>query len=209
MSWTSVSKVVSASVAARVVEQPDREYNFVLLRDSLEEDHTYVRLTDDANVTNGFEFNYDLCKEQNAGKGNIWTVTTDVIPVAGNSMPKPVQTTVVPVGVKVVANGEYTLAMPEGTNGEDVILIDNAYGTRTNLGLMPYTVTLTAGTYEGRFALEFAPIQDSPTSLENDGLSRSDELNDANDDVRKVFVGGRLYIIREGKVYDAAGQRIE
>ncbi len=207
MHWSQVS--TPSSVAARLTEIPDREFQLALIRENEEQDHTYVRLTDDASVSNRFEFNYDLSKEYNAGRGNIWTVTADTVEVAGNSMPKPLQTTLVPVGVKVVANGDYTLAMPEGTNGEDVFLIDNAYGTRTNLGLMPYTVTLTAGTYEGRFVLEFAPIQDSPTSLENDGLSRSDELNDANDDVRKVFVGGRLYIIRDGKVYDAAGQRIE
>ena len=207
--WTDVTNTVPASVAARLTETIERDFQLSLIRDSIEEDQTLVRLTDDENVTNRFEFNYDLSKEYNAGKGNIWTVTADTVEVAGNSMPKPLQTTVVPVGIKVVANGEYTLSMPEGTNGEDVYLIDNAYGTRTNLGLMPYTVTLTAGTYEGRFALEFGPIQDSPTSLENDGLSRSDELNDANDDARKVFVGGRLYIIRDGKVYDAAGQRVE
>ena len=209
INWDTRTASVPSSVAARTQTTADRDYKLVLMRESEEEDHTLLRLTDDAAVTNRFEFNYDLCKEYNAGRGNIWTVTADTVEVAGNSMPKPVQTTVVPVGVKVVANGEYTFSMPEGTNGENVVLIDNAYGTRTNLGLMPYTVTLTAGTYEGRFALEFAPIQDSPTSLENDGLSRSDELNDANDDVRKVFVGGRLYIIHDGKVYDAAGQRVE
>ncbi len=208
MEWMNVSNV-PASVAARKTKTIDYNFSLSILRDSIEEDHTYVRLTDDEGITNAFEFNYDLCKEQNGGKANIWTVTTDVIPVAGNSMPKPVQTTLVPVGVKVVANGEYTFSMPEGTNGEDVFLIDNAYGTRTNLGLIPYTVTLTAGTYDSRFALEFGPIQETATGVENDGLSRSDELNDANDDVRKVFVGGRLYIIRDGKVYDAAGQRIE
>ncbi|MBQ9426803.1 MAG: hypothetical protein IJU36_04150 [Paludibacteraceae bacterium] len=205
--WTSVTNTVPASVAARLNETHDRNYSLALMRESEEEDHTLLRLTDDANVSNRFEFNYDLSKEYNAGRGNIWTVTADTVEVAGNSMPKPVQTTVVPVGVKVVANGEYTLAMPEGTNGEDVYLIDNAYGTRTNLGLMPYTVTLTAGNYEGRFALEFAPIQDSPTSLENDANANANA--NANADVRKVFVGGRLYIIRDGKVYDAAGQRIE
>ena len=207
MHWSAVTN--HASVAARITEMPDRKYSLALNFGEEEHDRTLLRLTDEEGATNRFEFNYDLSKEYNAGRGNIWTVTADTVEVAGNSMPKPVQTTVVPVGVKVVAGGEYTLAMPEGTNGEDVYLIDNAYGTRTNLGLMPYTVTLTAGTYDSRFALEFAPIQDSPTSLENDGLSRSDELNDAIDTVRKVFVGGRLYILRDGKVYDAAGQRIE
>ncbi|MBQ9426081.1 MAG: InlB B-repeat-containing protein [Paludibacteraceae bacterium] len=200
--WTSVANSAAPErhIAAQTTETPDVEYFLSLTRDGVFKDRTYIRLSDDENVTDAFEFNHDLSKEYNFGE-NIWTITTNGVQVAGNSMPKPLQTTVVPVGVKVVANGEYTLAMPEGTNGEDVFLIDNAYGTRTNLGLMPYTVTLTAGTYEGRFVLELCPIQDSPTSLENDA--------NADADVRKVFVGGRLYIIRDGKVYDAAGQRVE
>ena len=200
LSWTDVTNAEPAGVAARLAETPDREYNLQLMLDNEEQDHTYVRLTDDASVSNRFEFNYDLSKEYNGGRGNIWTVTADTVEVAGNSMPKPVQTTVVPVGVKVVANGEYTFSMPEGTNGENVVLIDNAYGTRTNLGLMPYTVTLTAGTYE------FGPIQDAPTGIEQ---MSTVNYQLSTEEVRKVFVGGRLYIIRDGKVYDAAGQRVE
>ncbi|MBQ9427405.1 MAG: hypothetical protein IJU36_07220 [Paludibacteraceae bacterium] len=207
LTWAYVNQAEPASIAARLAETPDREYKLVLQGEERTEDQTFVRLTDETAVSNRFEFNQDLSKEYNAGRGNIWTVTADTVEVAGNSMPKPLQTTLVPVGVKVVANGEYTLTMPEGTNGEDVYLIDNAYGTRTNLGLMPYTVTLTAGTYDSRFALEFAPIQDSPTSLENDANANANA--NANADVRKVFVGGRLYIIRDSKVYDAAGQRVE
>ena len=208
ISWTNAT--TPSSVAARKSEISNLEFRLALQRDDEMEDQTFIRLTDDEAVTPSFEFNYDLCKEFNGGKANVYTIIDNYLQAAANCQPlSKTASTIVPVGVKVVANGEYTLAMPEGTNGEDVYLIDNAYGTRTNLGLMPYTVTLTAGTYDSRFALEFGPIQDSPTSLENDGLSRSDELNDANDDVRKVFVGGRLYIIRDGKVYDAAGQRVE
>ena len=204
MHWSAVTN--HASVAARITETPDKEYKLVLSIGEEEQDKAMLRLTDKEGVTNRFEFNQDLSKEYNAGKANIWTVTADTVEVAGNSMPKPVQTTVVPVGVKVVANGEYTFSMPEGTNGENVVLIDNAYGTRTNLGLMPYTVTLTAGTYDSRFALEFGPIQDAPTGIEQ---MSTVNYQLSTEEVRKVFVGGRLYIIRDGKVYDAAGQRVE
>ncbi len=205
ITWAAASSTTS-SVAARLAEAPDREYKLVLQGEERTEDQTFVRLTDETAVSNRFEFNYDLCKEYNAGRGNIWTVTTDTVEVAGNSMPKPVQTIVVPVGVKVVANGEYTFSMPEGTNGEDVFLIDNAYGTRTNLGLTDYTVTLTSGTYDGRFALEFGPIQDAPTGIEQ---MSTVNYQLSTEEVRKVFVGGRLYIIRDGKVFDATGHRVE
>ncbi len=205
ISWSSVT-TPSASIAARMTETPDREYELALLREDDEQDHTFVRLTDDVNVSTGFEFNYDLSKEMNRNRGNIWTVTADTVQVAGNSQPHPLTTTIVPVGVKIAANGEYTFSMPEGTNGGDVWLIDNANNLRTNLGLMDYTVNLTTGTYEGRFSLEF-PVQNVVTEIEN--AANANANANADDAVRKVFVGGQLYIIRDGVIYNASGARVQ
>ena len=171
-------------------------------------------MTDDANVTTGFEFNYDLSKEMNKNRANIYTListTIDSVPsiteAAANVQPHPLTTTIVPVGVKIVANGEYTFSMPEGTNGGDVWLIDNANSSRTNLGLMDYTVNLTAGTYEGRFSLEF-PVQNVVTDIEN-AANANANANANADAVRKVFVGGQLYIIRDGVIYNASGARVQ
>ncbi len=201
--WEQIPTTSVTAVAARMTELPDRNFNLVLKLNDEEQDHTYVRLTDDANVSTAFEFNYDLCKEKNGGKGNIWTVTSDDIEVAGNSQPHPLTTTIVPVGVKIAANGEYTFSMPEGTNGGDVWLIDNVNSSRTNLGLMDYTVNLTTGTYEGRFSLEF-PVQNVVTDIENAANANAN----ANTEARKVFIGGRLYILRDGKTYDATGAQV-
>jgi hypothetical protein len=114
------------------------------------------------------------------------------------------QTTVVPVGVKTTAAGEYTFAMPEGTNGVSVVLIDNIAGTRTNLALSDYTVSLSKGDLSDRFMLEIAPIKQMPTDIEN---VQGGDVQGTK--VRKVMVDGILYIVKDGKVFDAHGSRVK
>ena len=87
--------------------------------------------------------------------------------------------------------------MPDGTHGVSVILIDNIAGTRTNLGLLDYTAYLEAGQTDGRFSLEIAPIQQMPTDIE--------AVSDQHSAVRKVMIDGILYIVKDGKVFDARG----
>jgi hypothetical protein len=113
------------------------------------------------------------------------------------------QTTIVPVGVKTVAEGEYTFSIPEGTYGVGITLIDNGTGARTNLGLMDYTVNLSEGQIDNRFLLEISPIVQSPTGIENT------EHGTQNTEARKVMIDGILYIVKDGKVYDATGRKIE
>ena len=121
--------------------------------------------------------------------------------VAGNVKPIRTETTIVPVGVKIATTGEYTFSMPEGTNGVGVILVDNIAGTRTNLALEDYTVNLTQGNIDNRFMLEISPIVQSPTDIEQTS-------SDSKDGVRKVIVDGILYIVKDGVVFDAQGNRV-
>lgn len=208
ISWTNLSRPATpASVAARPVNMehmPEEvTYRLQLLKGETEEDRTYVRFSENEGVTEAFDFNQDLSKENKKG-GNIWTVTGDAIPVAGNSLPMSEQTTVVPVGVKIAADGEYTFAMPDGTNGTDVTLIDNETGTRTSLGLTDYTVTFGKGDYRDRFYLEISPVKNIPTGMEN---VQGDNVQDAK--ARKVLIDGLLYIVNDGQVFDARGNKVQ
>ena len=159
-------------------------------------DQTYVRLSEADGVTNEFDFGQDMSKEFNAG-ANIYTFI-GYEQVAGNSMPFSNQTTTVPVGVQIADGGEYTFAMPDGTNGVGVVLVDNVANTRTNLALEDYTINLAAGQYDERFVLEISPIVNTPTSVET-------VSGDGKKNIRKMMVDGVLYIVRDGKVFDARG----
>jgi len=210
----NVTWSTSVSPAAAPNRNPDApqdtEYRLELRQNDVAVDQAFVRMSDDEHVTTGFDFNYDMSKEFNKNKANIYTMVTtmmedgpSVTQTAGNTLPLTEQTTVVPVGVKIVANGDYTFAIPEGTNGVGVTLIDNETGIRTSLSALDYTINLPAGTYNERFVLEISPIRPISTDLENT------EYRIQNTDVRKVLIDNILYIVKDGVMYDARGSRVQ
>ena len=164
-------------------------------------DQTFVQLQQEG-ATPEFDMNLDLTKIINSG-ANIYTlVGNSRIQTAGNALPMD-EAMVVPVGVKIDAEGEYTFRMPDGTEGMVVELVDYETNNRTNLLLSDYIVTLPKGTSENRFALHIQPQKDVVTSLENigEGVNNGEAVN-------KYLIDGKLIIrTADGVLYDAQGKR--
>ena len=205
VTWTARSGSPAGIVASKTyAEQPSKvEFRLELQQDSAMIDRTFVALSNDEETSAGFRFGEDLTKEFNANKANIYTFIADEATAAGNTLPMSDQTTIVPVGVDIKTNGDYTFAIPDGTSGVGVTLIDTENNIRTSLSALSYTVNLTAGTHDGRFLLEIAPIQQTPTDI--------DLINGENGEngVRKMLIDQQMYIIRDGKIYDARGARVQ
>jgi hypothetical protein len=204
--WTLASATPSSIVARRTyAEEPENvEFRLELQQNDKMIDQTFVKMSNDEDVSANFAFGEDMDKEFNAGKANVYTFIEGYIPTAGNTLPMSDETTIVPVGVKITSTGEYTFAIPEGTEGIGVTLIDNVANTRTNLSALDYTVNLTAGTHDGRFLLEISPIHNAPTDIEavtGDGLPANG--------ARKVLIDGILYIVKGDKLYDVRGTMIK
>ena len=203
VTWqTSVTP--SSIVARKTYEETPKDVEFCLEIQEGDKmlDRTYVRMSEDDEVSANFAFNEDMSKDINGRKANIYTLTADNVAVAGNTMPVSDETISVPVNVKVRETSDFTFSISEGTNGTGVILVDNETGARTSLSALDYTVTLEPGMYSGRFLLEISPVQGITTDME----SISDSPNDS---VRKILIDGLLYIVRDGKIYDARGIRVE
>lgn len=208
LDWGAVNGIVHpASIVARrsnAANEQSCEFNLNMTKSGKEMDHTYVRLTNKDGVTEGFDFGQDLSKEINAYTANIYTLI-GYEKAAANSMPlNNAETTTIPVGVKLAQGGEYTFAMPDGTHGVGVTLIDNETGIRTSLSALDYTINLNAGTYDSRFVLEISPVAQTPTGVEEVAGNESQLTN-----ARKVMIDGTLYIVKDGKVFDARGSRVE
>ncbi|MCR5533384.1 MAG: InlB B-repeat-containing protein [Paludibacteraceae bacterium] len=166
-------------------------------------DRTFVRFSDDDEVSADFAFNEDMSKDMNGRKANIYTLTADNVAVAGNTMPKNDHTISIPVNVKTRETNSFTFSIPEGTNGVGVTLVDKETGDRTILSAADYTVTLGEGMYSGRFELEISPIKNTPTGVDET------ETGEQKAATRKMLIDGQLYIIRDEKVFDARGIRVQ
>ena len=199
ITWESIIRMTPLSIAAKKDADADKK---IMLRLELQQagstiDKTYVQLRNDKG-TKGFDMSLDLTKIINAG-ANIYSIVNNH-EMAGNAMPK--EETVLPLGVVITAAGEYTFAMPNGTEGMIVELIDYEQGTSTNLLMSDYTITLDKGTFNQRFALRLVPDKVA-TSVDDIG-------NEANGDmVRKLLIDGVLYLQQGTNTYDAQGKHVQ
>lgn len=202
MEKTSNGTVVPEALRARRTraENDVRTLCLRLERNGSMCDRTYVRFQEEG-ATAAFDLNVDLTKQDNAGV-NLYTLTEDdLIRVAANVQPVPSELKTVSVGVAVATAGDYTFALPEGTEGMSVTLLDRQSGIRTNLLVDTYTVPLQAGTFEQRFVLEVNPKQHIITAEETVGS--------AGNRIRKYVIDGQLYIQKGNRLYDVQGREVK
>ena len=203
INWTEKTASKPAQLAARRnadnTEPEKISFRLEIAQDEMMADQTFVQLQQEG-ATAEFDMNLDLTKIINSG-ANIYTLTNDRIQAAGNAL--PMGEAIVPVGVQIAAEGEYTFRMPDGTEGMVVELIDYETNTRTNLLLSDYIITLPKGTSENRFALHIQPQKDVVTSLENigEGVNNGEAVN-------KYLIDGKLIIRTAEGVFDAQGKRL-
>ena len=202
LDWTSVvNENPIPAMAARKNTDSETVHNLrlELQQNGNQLDRTFITLQED-DVTAGFDFNYDLSKITNKGANIYSLIATDNEPIeaAGNVLPME-ENMVIPVGVIIKTAGEYTFSMPDGTAGIEVQLIDYQTGETTNLLFGDYTINLPKGTFDNRFALMVKPDK-TATSVENIG-----EAGNGGEAVRKYIIDGKLYLQKDGALYDAQG----
>jgi hypothetical protein len=197
------SKIVNTTPSGLAAKKNSSAIDKTMLRLELQQagetiDKTYVQLREEEG-TEGFDLNLDLTKIINKG-ANIYTVVNGD-QMAGNVVPVPAEEVVIPLGVVVTEAGEYNFSMPSNTNGVTVELVDYVNGTSTNLLALDYTIDLTAGTHEGRFALHVQPNKVT-TDIENGAIFGEGK------GIRKLIIDGALYLVKDSTIYDAQGKLV-
>ena len=156
-----------------------------------------------------YEFNADL--EKMFGE-NSFTLATYSLSgetrLAYNALSNADAANIIPIGYRAPADGEYTFSINPryAENGafEHVNLIDYETGVMTDLLMGSYTFSTERTQLDTRFALNVVPRQNTPTDIEN-GASG---INNANGP-RKVLINDKMYIIVDGKMYDATGKAVK
>ena len=197
INWTEQATSIAALAARKSPTSKDQyTLRLAIQQEGEQQDHTFIRLQED-NATAEFDMNYDLCKIINRG-ANIYSMINDV-EVAANVL--PVEERVIPIGLDIHETGNYTFAMPDGTDGITAILIDYETGKETNLLLADYNTELREGTNNERFALRVRPNHVA-TAVET-------IIDGANGQIQKYIINGALYILNNGQLYDAQGRMVQ
>lgn len=110
----------------------------------------------------------------------------------------------IPVAVRIPADGDYTFKMHEGSvvnELEGVYLTDYETGKVINLLYNDYTFTAEAGTLSDRFAINaIVGIHTTPTSLDITGVDK--------DGPTKFIYHDKVFILHNGVIYDSTGKRV-
>ena len=192
ITWNPYSKTEHPTSAPRFGAAAESEFKggmltIELVQNNEQLDRTFVNLS--KNGTTGFDQNLDLTK-----------ITENCAQIASIS-----ENELVPLNVKVTANGTYDIALEKSLEGLEVKLFDAFEQTTTLLDLMPATVTLEKGEYKDRFFLQFTQkAPQTPTNL--DGTL--EQYNLPMDKTMKLLRNGNIYLINAGRVYNATGAEL-
>ena len=190
----AVQKDESSVVARRRIMPENYALSLELSRGDKVLNRAFVELRDNAN--DDFVLDEDMCLMPSSSNADIYTFAGAYDAMA-NVLSMSDHT--VRVGVDIKKAGDYTFSMPAVFDGT-AVLVDLLTGTRTNLELGDYTVSLNKGTINDRFVLEIG-ARKIVTSLDNT------QLRDGK--VHKFIENGVMYILRDGKRYDAQGKLVE
>ena len=116
----------------------------------------------------------------------------------------------IPVSVRIPADGEYTFSLHEASIAgelEGVYLIDYQNGDKiTNLIEQSYTFSSTAGTINGRFAIN-AKVGERQTPTGIDAINAGGDIN--SDKPFKFIYHDKVYIWLNGVIFDTTGKRVK
>ncbi len=187
-----------ASVAARHMPSDKKNYliELKMVNENGKSSDAYIELRENACDT--FALNEDMYMMRSSSKADLYTFAGNY-DVAANVL--TVNNHIVPVGMDVKQAGTYRFTMPSAFSGT-VTLIDTQAGARTNLALSDYEVALPKGTSNTRFLLEI-DIQQMPTAIDGVGGSLKDGK------AHKFIENGQMYILQNGIIYDARGNRVQ
>ena len=154
-----------------------------------------------------YEIGADLAKMTNANALNLYTLNADNQKLAFNALSDEDAIAPISVGVTIPAIGEYTFSFDDeqySVNALDTLmLIDKAAGISTNLLYANYTFEIEeAGAVNNRFEILVRRAKDQPQiTTDVDNIYEEDKP-------RKFIRNGQLFIINDGKMYNAVGTEV-
>ena len=112
------------------------------------------------------------------------------------------KTATYPLGISIPATGTYQISSATTMQENQELYVTRNGKAIWNLAYGPYTVTLDKGTYS-EYGIKLIQ-SNAPATTTGVG-----QTSITNDQLRKVLIDNKVYIIREGAIYTITGQKVE
>ena len=181
----------------------EREVEFeIMLGNELHQDNAGMLISD--KYTPAYEINADL--EKMTGSMSVFTIYNGY-QLAYNALSPLNAEEQIPVGYIVPAQGEYTFDLKERGDYDEIehiYLTDRETDAMVDLLEETYTFYTTDKKNNNRFAINVILKEES-----HNQATDLDNLDFYSKQPQKFLYDGRLYILRDGKVYSATGHEIK
>lgn len=159
-------------------------------------DKAYVSF--DPDKVDAYLINHDLEKMQATAPSvpQLWLEAYGMH-LSAHELPLGNEPRTLPLGLYAPADGDYTIAMTDVPADISVWLTLNGQPV-WNIAEQPYTVALNAGD-NSNYALYVQRIKQVPTDITTPGTEAT---------VQKVVIGDKLFILRDGKIFNVTGVRL-
>lgn len=205
------AKRVASAPSFRVEENPastPEQQAYIVLNNEQSEDMMGILVSD--KYTADYEINADLEKLLGDGTSLRTYMRYGNMNMAYVAINEMLAKEWIPVTVRIPESGEYTYSLHDASIAgelEGVYLIDYQNGDKvTNLIEQSYTFSSTAGTINGRFAINAkAGERQTPTGI--DAINAGGDIN--SDKPFKFIYHDKVYIWINGIIYDTTGKRVK
>jgi len=198
----------------------DNRYKIRLKFESPQGYFRQILVTADGNSTNKFDLGYDAPRIGNDAEDMYWMI--DETKYIIQAVPDFNLEQVLPIGIKISEEGEYTIKIEELENFEenvDIFLKDNLNDTYFNLSIGDYKATAEElGSINDRYEIVFKepqteepeiekpPIKEKPEILEDDTILNLSYLRETDE---IAVINPDLMVVDYVELYSISGQLIK
>ena len=199
---TSKRAAAAPSYRNATKEVAKEQQAYILLANDAAEDMMGILVSE--KYTADYELNADLEKLLSDGNTLRTYMRYNDMNMAYLAINEELAKQLIPVSVRIPADGEYTFRIHEASIADElegIYLTDYQTGTTTNLLYDSYTFNAVAGTDNARFAIN-AVIgkREVPTGV---------DISGSNKDMPTKFIwNDKVYILHNNVIYDSTGKRV-
>ena len=190
---------------ARYLEAQKREVEFEInLANGSHEDHTGLLIAEQ--YSPAYEINADL--EKMIGSMSVYTIYGGYN-LAYNALSPDDAKQFIPIGYVAPSAGEYTFSLDDNSDVNEIdhiYLTDYQESVTVDLMEQDYIFMTTSGKNESRFAINATLKEETDTPTDIDIINGGGDLN--ADAPQKFIYHDKMYILRNGVLYDATGKKV-